>query len=264
VSVLISPDKLFLQAVQPRFPEHENKIDGNLVYAVGDIHGCYKQLKALLKKIADDAAARADGRNVIMVFCGDYVDRGPDSALVLDSLCWLRRHSPYDLYFLKGNHEEVLNAYLRDPRQAQEWLQFGGRETLLSYGVTPPEPDAPIAHHFRARADLLEAMPVSHWRFLESLELMVTIGDFAFVHAGVRGAQPLAKQTADDLLWIRAEFLDYEEPHEKIIVHGHSWNSAVPDINRHRIGIDTGTYETGVLTALRIEDSGVGVLQASA
>lgn len=262
MSVLLSPDTFFSQTAPTRFPEHENKIDGNIVYAIGDIHGCYRQLKALLKKIADDAAVRAKGRNTILIFCGDYVDRGPDSASVLDSLCWLRRHSPYDLYFLKGNHEEVFSTYLRDPRQAQDWLEFGGRETMMSYGVRPPEIGALTADHFRARADLLEAMPVSHWRFLDSLELMVTIGDFAFVHAGVRSGQPLAKQATEDLLWIRSGFVDVDGPHEKIIVHGHTWNSDAPDIRAHRIGIDTGTYETGVLTALRIEDSGVNILQA--
>ena len=263
MNISINPDKLFVQSMPKRFSEHANKIDGNLVYAVGDIHGCYKALKSLLKMIADDAAARAGDRNTILVFCGDYVDRGPDSASVLDSLCWLRRHSPYDLYFLRGNHEEVFNAYLRDPKQATEWLQFGGRETMMSYGVSPPEIDAPPSHHFRARADLLEAMPVSHWRFLDSLELMVTIGDYAFVHAGVRSHQPLAKQVAEDLLWIRDGFLDFRGPHEKIIVHGHSWNSEEPDIQAHRIGIDTGAYQTGILTALRVEDGGVGILQAS-
>jgi serine/threonine protein phosphatase 1 len=262
MTVLVSPDRLFSQSAPTRLPEHANKIDGNLVYAIGDIHGCYNALKALLKIVVEDATMRANGRNTILIFCGDYVDRGPDSAQVLDSLCWLRRHSPYDLYFLKGNHEEVFSNYLRDPRQAQDWLRYGGRETMMSYGVSPPAVDAPPAHHFRARADLLEAMPVSHWRFLDSLELMVTVGDFAFVHAGVRSKQPLAKQTPEDLLWIRDGFLDFDGPHEKIIVHGHSWSSREPDIHAHRIGIDTGAYETGILTALRIEDSGVGVLQA--
>ena len=265
MSVLVSPEDFVPQAtMHGRSIERPHKVDGHLVYAIGDIHGCYRQLTALFQMIAEDAAMRAAGRNTILIFCGDYVDRGPDSSKVLDSLCWLRRHSPYELYFLKGNHEEVFNAYLRDPRQATEWLKFGGCETMASYGVTPPAEDAPPADHYRARDDLLEAMPVSHWRFLERLELMVTIGDYAFVHAGVRANLPLEQQTEEDLLWIRDGFLDFNGSHEKIVVHGHSWDSYDPDIQDNRIGIDTGTYESGILTALRVEDGSIGVLQATA
>lgn len=240
------------------------KVDGGVIYAVGDIHGCYTQLRRLLSKIADDTAKRAAGRPVSLVFCGDYIDRGPASREVVDALVWLLRHGPFDLHCLKGNHEQVLLDYIEDPMGAMDWIAFGGAETLLSYGVTPPEPDADPRDHVRARDDLLENMPAAHLRFFDRLELMVGIGDYAFVHAGVRPGVPLTAQTSRDLLWIRDEWITAERPAERIIVHGHSWLDDEPEVRPHRIGIDTGAYETGVLSAVRIEDDGIAFLSATA
>ncbi|USI74869.1 metallophosphoesterase family protein [Sphingomonas morindae] len=238
------------------------QVEGQLVYAIGDIHGCYAPLRALLGSIAEDVAARAAGRTPILLFCGDYVDRGPASSQVLDCLVWLRRHSGYRVHCLKGNHEQVMLDYLADPAAAADWLRFGGGETLASYGVSPPAPDAPPADHVAARDDLLEALPVAHLRLLEGLELLVGIGDFAFVHAGIRPGVALRNQAEEDLLWIRETFLSSAEDHGKIIVHGHSWRSDAPQLHDNRIGIDTGTYDTGVLTALRLEDGAAAILQA--
>ncbi|MBN8831074.1 MAG: serine/threonine protein phosphatase [Sphingomonadales bacterium] len=236
------------------------KVDGQLVYAIGDIHGCYDALRQLLAMIARDAGAHAAGRTASLIFCGDYVDRGPDSSQVLDALCWLKRHGPFHAHFLKGNHEEVMLAYIADPAAAKVWMRFGGSETLRSYDVTPPSADDDAERHIAARDDLLERMPVAHLRFLESLELMVGLGDYAFVHAGVRPGVPLADQSQEDLLWIREGFIDVAKPFERIIVHGHSWTSDQPTLLPHRIGIDTGVYETGVLTALRLEDGRIETL----
>lgn len=237
-------------------------VDGRLVYAIGDIHGCYAQLRTLLATIATDAEKRADGRAVSLIFCGDYVDRGPASREVVDALWWLMRHGPFDLHCLKGNHEQVLLDYLANPVAAAAWLRFGGVETLQSYGVTPPDPDAEPDAHLRARDDLLEAMPAAHLRFFEQLEMMVGIGDYVFVHAGVRPGVPLSEQTHQDLLWIREDWIESDEPAERIIVHGHSWVDHRPDVQLHRIGIDTGAYETGILSAVRIEDGRFGFLSA--
>ncbi len=247
----------------PRFlpDERPHAIGGRLVYAVGDIHGCYDELKALLDIVSRDAETRAAGRRPVLIFCGDYVDRGPDSARVLDALCWLGRHCPFEPHFLKGNHDQVFCDYMRDPTEAVDWLRFGGAETMQSYGVTPPAPDAPFEDHVRARDDMLAALPMSHWKFLEALKGIVTIGDYAFVHAGVRPRIPLDRQSEEDLLWIREGFLDYDGPQEKVIVHGHTWHRPYPDIRDNRIGIDTGAYETGVLTALRIEDGRIAIIQ---
>lgn len=230
------------------------KVSGQLVYAIGDIHGCYALLRALLDRIAADAQAHAAGRTPVLIFCGDYVDRGPDSARVLDALCWLRRHAPYEVHFLKGNHDQVLLDYLDDPWRARDWMRFGGVETLASYGVEPPPLEADAARHATARDDLLERLPVAHLRFLDQLDLMVELGDYVFVHAGIRPGRPLADQSADDLLWIREDFLGATQRHEKHVVHGHTWTGSEPELHANRIGIDTGAYETGVLTAVRLED----------
>ncbi len=236
-------------------------VDGQLVYAIGDIHGCYDELRALLAKIAQDAERRAAGRTASLIFCGDYIDRGTASSQVLDALCWLKRHGPYHVHFLKGNHEQVMLQYIADPAPVREWVAFGGAQTLHSYGVAPPDMADSLERHVTARDDLLERMPVAHLRFLETLELMVGIGDYAFVHAGVRPGVRLSEQTEEDLLWIRAGFIDADRAHERIIVHGHTPERSGPVMRPHRIGIDTGAYETGVLTALRLEDGDIGVLR---
>jgi serine/threonine protein phosphatase 1 len=244
-----------LRAAEPVWPI--GSVDGQLLYAIGDIHGCYDQLRRLLTEIAGDAERHARGREAILIFCGDYVDRGPASRQVLEALCWLKRRQPFRLEFLKGNHEQVMLDYMADPARTTAWLRFGGAETLLSYGVTPPAPDDPPPAHIAARDDLLERLPVAHLHFLEELDLMVGVGDYVFVHAGVRPGVPLEEQNERDLLWIREDFLDAEASHDRIIVHGHTWQSDAPQVEPHRIGIDTGAYETGVLTALRIEDGSV-------
>lgn len=249
-----------VRMAEPDWPR--GKVDGQLIYAVGDIHGCYDQLRRLLTQIASDAEASANGRTTTIIFLGDYVDRGPASRQVLDALCWLKRRRPFHLQFLKGNHEEVMLGYIATPVRAREWLRFGGSETLQSYGVTPPAPDDPPEAHLAARDDLLERLPVAHLRFLEDLELMVGVGDFAFVHAGIKPGVALSRQEEEDLLWIREEFIGSEESHGRIIVHGHTWDSDRPQVRPHRIGIDTGAYETGVLSALRIEDDHLSILAA--
>ena len=234
---------------------------GELIYAVGDVHGRYDLLKQLIALILEDWTARARDRRPLLLFCGDYVDRGPDPAAVIEALIWLQQRSDIQACFLKGNHEAALMRFLDNPPDCGAWLRFGGGQTLQSYGVAPPSPDDPAAC-FRARDLLLQRMPSSHLRFLERLELMLVIGDYAFVHAGVQPGVDLRGQKEEDLLWIRQEFLSDEGPFEKIIVHGHSWTDHRPQILPHRIGLDTGAFATGVLTAVRLWGEEIGVLQA--
>jgi serine/threonine protein phosphatase 1 len=234
---------------------------GELIYAVGDMHGRYDLLKQLTALILKDWMARAPDRQPLLIFCGDYVDRGPHSAALMEALIWLQQRSDIQACFLKGNHEAVLLRFLDSPAYCDVWLTFGGGETLRSYGVVPPPPDDPAAC-FRARDLLLQRMPSSHLRFLERLELMLVIGDYAFVHAGVQPGVDLRDQREEDLLWIGHEFLSEERPFEKIIVHGHSWTDDKPRLLPHRIGLDTGAYATGVLTAVRLCGAEIGVLQA--
>jgi len=236
--------------------------EGELVYAIGDIHGCYALMKDALARVAADCEARARGRRPILIFLGDYVDRGPDSAKVLDALAWLKRRSDLEIHFLKGNHEQALLGFIDAPQRGGPWIGFGGAETLASYGVAAPGEADGAEAYLRARDELLERMPASHLRLLQQLELMVLVGDYAFVHAGVRPGQPLEGQSETDLLWIRRGFVDQPGPFGKVIVHGHTWLSERPQLTEHRIGLDTGAYATGVLTAMRLEDHEVELLQA--
>ena len=242
-------------------PRSAESTAGELIYAVGDVHGRHDLLVALLALIVRDWQARAPGQRPLLVFCGDYVDRGPRSAEVIDALIALQGRDDMRTVFLKGNHEQALMRFLDDPTQSAKWLRVGGVETLASYGVRAPRPDDPSAC-FQARDRLLERMPVSHRRFFEGLELMLVVGGYAFVHAGVRPGIDLAGQSEDDLLWIRQEFLDHGGPFEKVIVHGHSWIDDRAQHLPHRIGIDTGAFATGVLTAVRLDGQGVELIQA--
>jgi serine/threonine protein phosphatase 1 len=238
--------------------------NGELVYAIGDIHGCYDLMKALLVRITRDYAEQAQGRRPILVFLGDYVDRGPHSNQVVEALIWLKRRSDLDVHLLKGNHEQALLMFLDRPEDGGGWLRYGGAETLQAYGVLPPDPAHGAAALVRARDELLERMPAAHLWLLQKLELMVAVGDYAFVHAGIRPGTALAAQVEDDLLWIRQAFLDAPGPHEKVIVHGHTWLDERPQLHDHRLGLDTGAYATGVLTAVRLDQDGRTVLQARA
>ena len=232
------------------------------LYAIGDVHGCYDLLHALLGQIARDAKERYSGTTPMLVLCGDYVDRGPESARVLAALAWLARASAVEARLLEGNHEAMLRMFIDCPGKHAKWLAFGGRQTLESYGVAVPETVETESTLAELRDALLDVMPVSHHSLLQRLESMVQVGDYTFVHAGVRPGVPLKQQTHDDLLWIREEFLDHPRPATSVIVHGHTWLDNRPTIMPHRIGIDTGAYETGVLTGLRIANDAIETIQA--
>jgi len=249
------------EADWPRFHNTPAMVAGELVYAIGDVHGRYDLLTDMLRTIVADAGKRLRGRTPMLILCGDYVDRGPDSARVLTAIDWIRRDGRVRLHAIKGNHEEAFLSFLADPQDGAAWLSFGGDATLASYGVRPPADSQDVADLVRARDDLLEVMPAAHLRVLQGLELMVVVGDYAFVHAGIRPGVPLAKQKQEDLLWIRGPFLDRTGQFEKRIVHGHSWIEAAPEIYDNRIGLDTGAYQTGILTAARIEDNEVEIFQ---
>lgn len=241
-----------------------DRIDGRLVYAIGDIHGRYDLLVDLLKRIAADVEVRAAGRRPVLIFCGDYIDRGPDSARVVEALIWLKQDERFETRLLRGNHEGAFLGSLEDAKASQRWLQVGGRATLRSYGANLPDDLEDQQACLKACNDLAEEMPPSHLLLLRDLEAMAVIGDYAFVHAGIRPGVSLSDQSLRDLLWIREEFLERTERFEKRIVHGHSWTDARPEILHNRINIDTGAFKTGVLTAVRIEDGDLSVLQTAA
>jgi serine/threonine protein phosphatase 1 len=234
---------------------------GRLVYAVGDVHGRLDALDPLIQAIARDALALRPKERPLLIFLGDYVDRGPASAEVVDRILKLKRLPAFEVRTLKGNHEEALLQFLEEPEFGPTWTEHGAAATLTSYGVEPPvgRDDAPAWE--AARQALVAAIPAAHLKFYNGLELMITVGDYVFVHAGLRPGVALERQTERDLLWIRTDFTQARGPFEKIVVHGHT-PTEDPQIMPHRMGIDTGVYATGVLTAVRLDDEGHVILQS--
>jgi serine/threonine protein phosphatase 1 len=217
------------------------------VYAIGDIHGQAALLDELLAMIERDGMGRPETN--VLVFVGDYVDRGGDSKGVVEQLLNLR--ADFVAHFLRGNHDQALLDFLADPGSFPLWRDYGADETLASYGVPSPQSDDQEA--LRQTRDRLQAsLPASHRRFFETLKLSETIGDYFFAHAGVRPGTALDQQEERDLMWIRDDFLNSRAAFGKIVVHGHTPTNA-PVVRRNRIGIDTGAYMTGRLTALVLE-----------
>jgi serine/threonine protein phosphatase 1 len=233
---------------------------GRLIYAVGDIHGRLDLLDRLLRLILDDLAERALDRPPMLVFVGDYVDRGSASRGVIQRLLALRASEGLEVRNLKGNHEQAMLQFLGDASRGAEWVSYGGAATLASYGVPPPALDADEATWEATRQAFAAAVPEDHLDFLWSLELAVEAGDYLFVHAGVRPGVALGEQREQDLLWIRDDFLSATGPFGKIVVHGHTPRDEA-FVGPHRIGLDTGASMTGVLTAIRLGDGDPALIQ---
>jgi len=222
---------------------------GHRVYAIGDIHGRLDLLDEILEKIAADDASRKPARTTI-VFLGDLIDRGPQSADVVERL--RTYHPPFaKTVFLMGNHEEVLLRILAGETDIlPDWLRFGGAESARSYGIDPTELE--FREPEEALRLLRRGIPKEHLKFLSGFSDTASFGRYLFVHAGIRPGVPLADQAAQDLRWIRGPFLEDESDHERIVVHGHTITDEV-DERPNRIGLDTGAYWTGVLTAVGLE-----------
>lgn len=228
---------------------------GRRVYAVGDIHGRADLLSRLVDDLRADVAKGGFEGRPILVFLGDYIDRGFQSKEVIDILL-SERLSLFETYFLKGNHEAAMLQFLGDPSIGPRWAEFGGAETLVSYGVRPPRNRTSMEQWEEASEALHAAVPSEHLHFLTNLDLSVRIGDYVFVHAGVRPGVALDQQTEYDLLWIREEFLADRRPLGAVIVHGHT-PAQRPHRDSRRIGLDTGAYLSGRLTAARFEHDAV-------
>lgn len=222
---------------------------GYRAYVIGDIHGRLDLLEDLLAKIHGELQHRP-ARKTLLVFVGDLVDRGPNSAQVIERL-HTYHHPGIQPVFILGNHEEVLLRIVAgDASLVGSWLQFGGLQCLHSYGVHPAQlsgrPSVEIIELVRA------AVPADHIEFLESFVDTCRFGDYLFVHAGIRPGIQLEQQSQSDLRWIREPFLFDDTDHGFIVVHGHTISDVVEE-RTNRIGIDTGAYRTGILTALVIE-----------
>ena len=244
-----SPNPASLKAAVP---------DGERIYAIGDIHGRADLLDELLAMIDADNIARGPSQ-VRLIFLGDLIDRGPDSKKVVERLMEVKARHPLT-HILLGNHEEVfLQAIRGDSAGALRYgLRIGADATIMSYGVTAQE-------YLRVDIDQLlviarRRVPEAHLDFMAEFEDMVFAGDYVFVHAGVRPDKSLDRQKINDLRWIREDFLDYRGKLEKIVVHGHSISDEV-ETTPHRIGIDTGAYATGILTAMGFEGGERWLLQ---
>ncbi|QYA03906.1 serine/threonine protein phosphatase [Rhizobium sp. B21/90] len=227
------------------------------VYAIGDVHGSVELLRHAYEKIIEDRS-EVTGRKLV-VFLGDYVDKGPDSKAVLEFLCEPVREGMHHVC-LCGNHDAEFFRFLQDPKSNLGWLDFGGVDTLRSYGV-----DAKHILKNGGGPDVLhrtvcQAIPDQHIDFLSSLPTMLKVGDMVFVHAGVRPGIPLVEQTDHDLLWIREPFLTEGPKLPLFVFHGHTV-TAKPDFGKRRVGIDTGAFATGRLTVLKLSQGTVSMLE---
>ena len=222
---------------------------GYRAYVIGDIHGRLDLLEDILAKIHAELQHRP-AEKTLLVFVGDLIDRGPASAHVIERLRTYKRPG-IKTVFLLGNHEEVLLRIIAgDSALITKWRWFGGSECLQSYGVEPGQ----FAHltDDQALAVVRAAIPKEHVKFLESFIDSCRFGDYLFVHAGIRPGVELEQQSQNDLRWIREPFLLDQRDHGFVVVHGHTISEEV-ELFPNRIGIDTGAYRSGILTALAIE-----------
>lgn len=229
---------------------------GERLYAVGDIHGRLDLLDDLLNRIVEDLE-RQPVKTARLVFLGDFVDRGPNSAGVIDRLSQLAR-SNVKTHFLMGNHEEMLLRVLAgEPSITYDWLRFGGDACAESYGLSPTL--LATMDETQIVSLLRQAFVESHLVFLQELDNFARFGDFLLVHAGIRPGVKIKDQQAVDLRWIRAPFLTDRRNHGVMVLHGHTTTDGV-DHRSNRIGIDTGAYRTGILTAAVVESTDIRFL----
>lgn len=245
--------KLFKRS-ETKSVKRELLAEGVRVYAIGDIHGRCDLLDRLFALLYEDIS-KGGFSSLYFVFLGDYIDRGYQSRQVLDRLI-SQQWGKLNAVFLKGNHEQTLLDFLDSPDVGPQWTEYGGRETLNSYGISVPEQKSDIAAWERTSEKLKDAMPESHLSFLRSLRSEFQLGGCYFVHAGVNPDKSLANQTDEDRLWIRDRFTSNSKQMAKVIVHGHTPEER-PIWDGRRIGVDTGAYITNCLTAAKINKNSV-------
>lgn len=225
--------------------------DGQRVYAIGDIHGRLDLFEDLIGQIERDDQRRGgdDGScETTVILLGDLIDRGPDSAGVIQTARAWARVRP--LRLLAGNHEEMFLKSFTQLDVLRHFLRFGGKETLLSYPLDRQTyQDLPLED---LQAILPKIVPPADIAFLETAEDYIQIGDYLFVHAGIRPGVPLDQQKISDLRWIRESFIDHTGDHGMVVVHGHTITEAIEEMP-NRIGIDTGAFMSGRLTAIGLE-----------
>ena len=253
IARLLGPKSNSLVPIAPRTP------DAVTVWAIGDVHGRLDLLRPLVGAIRRDVE-RESGRTIV-VFMGDYIDRGPQSREVLAFLTDLPADENIEWRFLIGNHEQTMLEFLEDPSVGSRWCEYGGEATLASYGLKVPNLKHKTEAWARLAADLDHKLTARERAFLQTLELSIEVGDYFFAHAGARPGLPLDRQSARDLMWIRNSFLDSPLGFERVVVHGHTPTPEV-HIDGRRIGIDTKAYASGVLSAVRFRGEARDIVQA--
>lgn len=222
--------------------------NGRRIYAIGDVHGSANLLNCLIDRILADSAERGRQQGTLIIL-GDFIDRGSQSLEIVQGLYAQRELK--NLIVLLGNHEAaMISAYRGDQKAIEFWLKFGGIETLQSFGVDVAAIDMEQIHSVTGMLQRHVPFEIINW--METLPTSYRAGDYLFVHAGIRPGVHLRRQRSADLLWIRDAFLDSEENHGVVVVHGHSPTGHV-DFRSNRIGIDTGAYESGILSAIGLE-----------
>lgn len=232
------------------------------IYCIGDIHGRIDLLSELLIQI-NQHNQRFSGR-IVMIYLGDYIDRGDSSKEVID-LILNNERADIEYIYLRGNHEQIFLNFIEDKafaNFARPWLSFGGDATLKSYGVALPKKPNNLVEVIALRQHLLSKLPPRHYLFFAQTRLFYSLGSYFFVHAGVNPNYDLANQRPKDLLWIRDAFINSKQMFEKVIVHGHTVTESVA-LLPNRIGIDTGAYATDVLTCLVLQGNQYKLIQTT-
>ncbi len=230
------------------------------VYAIGDVHGYLELLQRLHNQINADLEKRPISNHRI-IFLGDYIDRGPDSAGCVEYLIKLMAQNK-NVICLKGNHEDKLERFLIDPiAVADSFFKYGGADCAQSYGVDMKGYRGANKQKLDKREALDENIPSHHKKFYTQLLKTVTYGDYLFTHAGIRPGVALDQQTDHDLMWIRSEFISHHGLFDKVIIHGHT--PAYPmEILPNRINADTHAYHTGVLSCIVLDGTDYRLIEA--
>ncbi|WP_416357055.1 metallophosphoesterase [Aureimonas phyllosphaerae] len=236
--------------------------DPDVIYAIGDVHGCLGALLDLERAIVKDSARWPGFKLIVML--GDYVDRGPESAGVL---AHLSKGPPvgFRRVCLCGNHDDLFLRIFQEPSSLHAWLDIGGSKTLQSYGIDFPQLQQELRNGSVWATDFIRStVPPEHLHGLARLPVSLTTPTWFFAHAGARPGIALERQTDEDLMWIRREFLEAPAgSFDRIVVHGHT-PTAVPYYDAFRIGVDTGAFGGGRLTAARLTRDAVSFLHIDA
>lgn len=250
--------KRLFQTFKPRPPKGVAlgalDIDEGPIYAIGDIHGCLDLLKGLEAQIKIDAAQ--SGGRPKLILLGDMIDRGQQTADLLD---YLQKPLPWaDRLCLMGNHESMMLAFLDDPHANRSWLAYGGFETLRSYGLALDEAALRATPKRRVQHMIQAYVPEEHINWMKSLEAgyhcKIVNETWVFAHAGIDPHQDLQKQPLDELIWGH-NFKEYIKISKNRLVFGHVIRETI-NAESNWIGIDSGAYKTGRLTALKLSAYG--------